>query len=59
MKRFITSATKKTNHFMVWFNDKLGDEQYVILPATNINEAKDKAEEMFGEDVIEVKFYTR
>ena len=58
MKRYINSATqKKLQHFIVWFNDELGDEQYIIIPAVNINEAKDKASDMFGEDVTEVKFY--
>ncbi len=46
----------RNQNFIVWFNDG-EDEDYTIIPAKNIAEARDQAEEMFGEDIISVQFY--
>lgn len=56
MKRYIKSATIKQNYFIIWFNEG-DDEDYTIIPADSISDAKDQAQRMFGEDTISVEFY--
>lgn len=46
----------RTQYFIIWFKED-EDEDYTVISAKNITEAKEKAEEMFDEDVISVEFY--
>ena len=57
MKRYIKSVTTHKQHFIIWFREGDDDEDYTVIPAANIKEAKEKAANMFGGDVLSVKFY--
>ena len=48
----------RTQYFIIWFKEGEGEgEDYAVISAKNITEAKDRAEDMFGEDVESVQFY--
>ena len=46
----------RTQNFIIWYEED-GREDYTIIPARNITEAKEQAEDMFGEATTSVEFY--
>lgn len=47
------------NYYIIWYNEEpeKENEDYLILQAESIEDAKNKAEHMFGDYVISVERY--